>query len=164
MTKRNRFIGVLLLLIVTAAILIFIRIEFYSYSVHKTAESYLKNVVNGHYEKAFESVGYYDKQVDVKPAISKNKAEKLWTSRVKHLNQNSIDIVNFSDLETRDEDGFPVGSVYLTVKDHEKTAKVYVNLAFIKRNGNWKITNLSARKDSSQIRYQWETTLGGFIN
>lgn len=164
MMKVKWIFAGLLITIFLFVTFLFARYEWYMHSINKAAENYVYYLTQGEYSKAFDYVGYFDEAVDKEPKLSYQGAKKIWMDRIKRMNnQDDVHIIGYSNLIVRDEDGYPMGSVDLTIKEHGKRANVYTSLGFIKRDGKWKVTNIGAREDDKNLNYNWENIIGGRI-
>lgn len=94
--------------------------------------------------------------LDKEPRLSYQEAKDIWINRnIEMKKQNEIQILDYSNLHIWDDDGYPSGSATLTILDRGKKAKVYTSFGYIRREGEWKITNISAREDDDNLRYIW---------
>ena len=124
------------------------------------AENVLDNLIKGNYEKAFDSVYYYDKASDLEPTISYIDAKNKWIERVKSLKTNGVYIVDYTQLRVELEDTYPVGSVNLVVMENgTEKIKEDVQLWFGKSEDGWKLGNLNYYK--GDVDEDWEIALSG---
>lgn len=116
------------------------------------AKDVLENVIEGNYEKAFESVYYYDVASDLEPIISYEDAKSTWVNRVKGLKEEGTYLIDYSSLSVELDDAYPVGTVTLIVMENgEKTVKKNVRLWFAKDQNSWKLGNLYNSDDNVEI-------------
>ncbi|MFC4559192.1 hypothetical protein ACFO3D_13415 [Virgibacillus kekensis] len=121
------------------------------------AKEVLENVIDQNYEKAFESVYFYDRATDLEPVISYKDAKEEWIQRVKDLRNNGIYIVDYKRLRVVLDDTYPVGTVDLVLSmNGKKTVKENVRLWFGERDGKWKVGDLNYNKEE-----QWAKLLSG---
>ena len=64
-------------------------------------KSMLDNVINENYEKAFESVYFWNVAFDLELTISYEDAKYKWIERIKHLKENGTYIIDSSSLRVR---------------------------------------------------------------
>lgn len=127
------------------------------------ATDILDNVIEQDYEKAFESVYYFDQASDLEPIISYEVAKKKWVQRVKDLRENGVYLVDYNQLRVRLDDTYPRGSVDLVIIENgEKKIKEDVGLWFALREEEWKLGNFDYHNDD--IEEEWEKALSGNFN
>lgn len=124
------------------------------------AKGVLDNVIEQDYEKAFESVYFFDKASDLEPTISFNEAKNKWINRVKDLKEQGTYVVDYSKLRVRLDDTYPVGTVDLIIMENgKKIEKKGVRLWFAKGKGDWKLGNFDYY--NGDIDEAWEEVLSG---
>jgi hypothetical protein len=122
----------------------------------------LVNVIEEDFEKAFESVHYYDIGSDLEPTISFNNAKNKWIERVKALKEQGTYVVGYNKLRVRLDDTYPVGTVDLIlIENGKKIEKKDVRLWFAKgKGGSWKLGNFDYY-NGDDIDEAWEEALSG---
>jgi hypothetical protein len=127
------------------------------------AKGVLDNVIEQDYEKAFESVYFYDRASDLEPIISYDDAKQAWIQRVTDLREQGVYLVDYNQLRVSLDDTYPKGTVNLVIMENgEKKVKEDVQLWFAQREGMWKLGNFDYRHDD--IEEDWENALSGNFN
>ncbi|WP_019413040.1 hypothetical protein [Paenisporosarcina sp. TG20] len=130
------------------------------YQSKNAAENVLDNVIDQEYEKAFESVHFYDKASDIEPTISYEDAKIKWVERVKSLKEKGVYIVSYNQLRVSLDDTYPVGTVDLVIMENGKEiVSKDVHLWFGKSEDGWKLGNIDYHFDD--IEEDWEKALSG---
>lgn len=126
------------------------------------AKGVLDHVIDQDYEKAFESVYFYDQASDLDPTISYEDAKNKWIKRVSALKEKGTYIVDYHQLSVRLNDTYPEGTVNLVIIENgEKLVKNDVRLWFGHTNNEWKLGNLNYYNDDEEE--EWEKALSGYI-
>ncbi|MEH7225383.1 hypothetical protein V7112_16365 [Bacillus sp. JJ1566] len=127
------------------------------------AKGVLDNVIEQDYEKAFESVYYFDQASDLEPIISYEDAKNKWIQRVTDLRENGVYLVDYNLLRVRLDDTYPRGSVDLVIMENgEKKIKEDVDLWFAQREEKWKLGNFDYH--NGDMDEEWEKILSGNFN
>jgi len=130
------------------------------YQSKKAAVNVLDNVIDQEYEKAFESVYYYDLASDLQPTISYEDAKSRWIKRVKLVKEKGVYLVDYNQLHIRLNDTYPEGTVHLIIMENgKKVMKENVYLWFGRSEDGWKLGNFSYRNDD--VEEDWEKALSG---
>ena len=116
------------------------------------AKSVLDNVIDENYEKAFESVYFWDVASDLEPTISYEDAKYKWIKRLIDLKENGIYIIDYSSLRVWLDDAYPVGTVNLIVMENgERVLKKNIRLWFAPKDGSWRLGNLYSINDQDEL-------------
>ena len=116
------------------------------------AKTVLDNVINEDYEKAFESVYFWDAASDLEPEISYMDAKEKWINRIKELKENEIYVIEYSSLRVHLDDSYPVGTVDLIAMENgERVIKKDVRLWFAQNEDTWKLGNLHSINDQDKL-------------
>lgn len=123
----------------------------------------LDNLIKQDYEKAFESVYFYDRASDLEPTISYEEAKNKWVQRVKALKESGTYVVDYKNLNVKLEDTYPEGTVDLVIVENgEEKIKENVGLWFAHGEGSWRLGNFNYRH--VDIEEKWENALSGNFN
>jgi hypothetical protein len=127
------------------------------------AKNVLENVIEQNYDKAFESIYFFDRESDVEPTISYEEAKKEWIQRVTALKNEGIYLVDFKRLQVRLDDTYPTGTVDLVImEDGKEKIKEDVSLWFARGDEKWKLGMLNHYHEDREEA--WEKALSGNFN
>jgi len=133
------------------------------YQSRNAAKRVLDNVIDQEYEKAFESIYFYDVASDLAPIISYEDAKDKWIKRVKDLKEKNIYLIDYNHLRVHLDDTYPVGTVDLIFMENGKRAvKENVHLWFAPKENSWRLGNFDYLSEDQDE--EWEFALSGQFN
>lgn len=139
MKKKTLYI-IIAFVIIIGGVLFFLNQV--SISNYFTARSFLNEITEGNFEKAFSFVDFYDVGDDLKPETSYEKAKEIWTSRMIKLKQDNIYLQGYKGLAVYMDNGYPSGTVTLLLSNKSKIEEQKCSIHFTKLTGKWKIEDL----------------------
>lgn len=135
------------------------------YQSRQAAKGALDNLVNQNYEKAFESIYYFDVASDLEPTINFKEAETKWIQRVNDLEEDGTYVTGYKGLKVKLDDTYPIGSVDLTIMENGKeTVKKNVRLLFFPSDTGWNLGGFNFYSgDDADPEEAWEKVWSGYI-
>ena len=127
------------------------------------AKKMFQNLIEQNYEKAFESIYYFDR-ASGEPNITYEEAKSKWVQRVKELKEKGVYLIDYHNLSLSTADRYEVvGTVDLVfIENGKESEKRDVQLRFFKKEGKWKLGLFSFY--DAKLGEEWDSILSGFFN
>lgn len=162
MTKRIRIVVKVLFALVVIFGMVFLIANYNVYRTEHRMKRFFEDVLNEQYEKAFDSVYYFEVSVDIEPEIKYEDAKQIWVARVKEAKSNKTYLAGFSKVNAYVSDSYMNGSARLTffINGKEYEEDFYIGLSL--KDNEWKISSLQVRSNEEDFS-EFEKMIRGYV-